>query len=280
MVRQPRTTLQNRAALAWCDVEDGRVPYAWVGPAVGHPVVVVPGLTDGLAPLTRQRLPTTRQAARRALPLRLLLVSYRQPLPEQVTTEQLAGDVAAVLAQATDRPLAVTGHSLGGMVAQHLAVRVPERVDRLVLSATMVAADDALRDVLSRWERLVAAQRWQAFSKDAVDVSFTGLARWRRRLPLLAGHQSVPASLVDRHLALSRACREHDATAVVGRICAPALVLSGERDPLARPERGRELADLLPRARFAELEGVAHGFPEQAPRRYARSTTSFLTGTP
>lgn len=273
MVRDRNATPPIR----WWDVEGGRLPSAWLGRTDRLPVAVLPGLTDGIGPLSE---PATQAAladdTRQSMPFRLLLLSYRVPLPARVSTAELARDVAAVLDRIVDRPIAVTGHSMGGMVAQHLAALRPDLVDRLVLSATAAAADDALRAVLGRWDDLIAAGRWRAFYRDAIDTSFTGVARVRRRAQLRLGPAQGADRLAPRHHALSGACQEHDAADLVARIKAPTLVLNAEHDPLAHPDRGRELARLLPDARFRRLRGVAHGFPEQARRTYERTTAAFL----
>lgn len=268
---------ESVAAPSWVEVDGGALPYLWLGPDGGRPLVVVPGLTDGFGPVSQGRVRAAlRDDPRRTLPQRLLLVSYRHPLPHGIGTAELARDVAAVLDRAVGTPVAVAGHSLGGMVAQHLAATRPDLVDRLVLSATMAAADGALRRILRRWDRFVLDSRWRAFYRDAIDASFTGVARVRRRAELRLGPAVAMDDLVERHLALAQACREHDASRSVARVATPTLVLAGARDPLARPARARELAGLLPQARLRVFGGVAHGFPEQVRHRYQRVTTSFL----
>jgi 3-oxoadipate enol-lactonase len=262
------------------EAHDGgaRVPVLPLGDPSGPPVVLVPGLTDGMHPVSRA-------AARRLfdeLPVpmdrcRGLVVSYRHPLVPPVSTDGLARDLATVLDAAVGRPAVIVAHSMGTMVAQHLAANRPDLVAGLVLSAPLLQVDTALRTVVERWARLVRGGRWEAFAQDALTCSYTGEERERRRALAAALPPDTPDDdLRDRHLTLSDAALRHDATSVVADIEAPALVLAGDEDPIARPEQARRLASALRDARLHVLPGLAHGFPEQAAPHFTSLVTSFF----
>jgi pimeloyl-ACP methyl ester carboxylesterase len=250
----------------WVEVPGGRVPVVAQGDPCAPVVVAVPGLSDGLAPVSDPRV-------RRALPapppaldhLRTVVLSHRHPVAGPVTTAELADDLVGVLdAVSPGRPAVLVGHSMGGMVAQHAAARAPERVAGLVVSASRARAGGVLPDVVARWESLVAAGDVGRFLREALEVSYTGTELLRRRMALRVFGTPQVDGLVERHAALSYATRTHDATGVLGRVTAPALVLAGDLDPLAPPDAAVELAGALPDARVVVLDGVAHGFPEQA----------------
>jgi pimeloyl-ACP methyl ester carboxylesterase len=255
-----------------------RVPYLELGSRDGPPVVLVPGLSDGLAPITRR---ATRQLyAKVPLPLermRGIVVSHRSPVSPRVTTRQLATDLAGVLEVVLTRPAILVCHSMGGMVAQHLAADRPDLVAALVLSASSARSDASVRAVLSRWDALVDAHRFEAFARDAVETSFTGPAlRDRRRLLQAEPVPRPPAALVPRHLALSAACATHDASSRLQAISRPALVLAGRDDKVVPAAHSAELAEGLPNARFVMLPGLGHGFPEQDPQSYRDHVAPFL----
>lgn len=266
--------------LQWVPLTQGAgVPVLAFGPPDGPPVVVLPGLSDGCAPLSDDRIRTQVSPPPRALRHhRVLLMSYRHPFPSGPSTEGLAADAATVIEQVVGGPVSITGHSMGGMVAQHLAASRPGLVARLVMSATVAAADDVLGDQLERWERLLVEGRHRAFVRDAVSVSYTGAELRIRRL--LARVSPVPdlSAHVGRHLALSAACSAHDARDRLQDIAAPTLVLAGTEDPLMRLTAVRQLAAAIPDARLVELDGLAHGLPEQGRRRYVHELAHFLDG--
>ncbi len=174
--------------VAWIDLDaagsmaPARLPMLELGATSGPPIVLIPGLTDGLYPVAD---PAGRALyAEVPVPMdrcRGLVVSYRHPLSSTLTTRDLADDVAAVLKHRLDRPAVVIAHSMGTMVAQHLAAAYPGMVAGLVLSAPLLHVDPALRAVVGRWAALVRGRQWAAFADDALASSYTGDEVGRRR---------------------------------------------------------------------------------------------------
>jgi pimeloyl-ACP methyl ester carboxylesterase len=253
-----------------------QVPVLPLGEPSGPPVVLVPGLTDGLHPVSR---PTARRLFDE-LPVpmdrcRGLVVSYRHPLDEPTSTAALAEDLAEVLDAMLAAPAVLIAHSMGTMVAQHLAARRRDLVAGMVLSAPLVEVDPQLREVLERWADLVRARRWDRFAEEALRASYTGGELERRRE--LAG--ALPPDVPDddlrrRHLALTAACLGHDSHDLLASIRAPTLVLAAEEDPVAPPWHARRIAQGISGARLHVLPGLAHGFPEQAAPHFTSLVTS------
>ena len=263
--------------LQWYDMGTGRMPWLEFGARRAPVVLTLPGLTDGLMPLSEAR---TRRALAalptRDLPFRLVAVSYPDPLPEGVTTRRLATSVAAFVTDVIAAPVAVSAHSMGGMVAQHLAADRPDLVTALALTATLAAPVAPFRDRLARWEALVTAGRWRGFYADALDASYTGSELLRRRLLLRMSRPPALPHLVDRHRQLTAACLAHDARDRLDRIDCPTLVLAGAADPVVPPAASDALAAGIRGARFEVLAGLAHGFPEQASARTFAAISSLL----
>lgn len=270
--------------LRWIDVGDAtdgaasRLPSLGLGDPSGPPIVLIPGLTDGLYPVFDPRgrglfndVPVPMDRCRG------LVVSYRHPLIGVTSTAHLAADVATVLHRRLDRPAVLVCHSMGTMVAQHLAAAHPELIAGLVLSAPLATVDDRLRDVVGRWSGLIRAGRWDAMAEDALRCSYTGAELDRRRELLeLLEPSAVGQGLVDRHLRLSELCLAHRPPDPFGTGRVPTLVLAGELDPVAPPDHATSLAAASPATRLHVLPGLAHGFPEQAPAAFSAFVTSFL----
>jgi pimeloyl-ACP methyl ester carboxylesterase len=272
----------TRVDLAWRSFGDVRLPVLSFGAEDGRPVLLLPGLTDGLAPITdpNARAQMADPPADLLEDHRVHVVSHRFPVTAPLTTRTLALDAANLLPQLTDRPAVVVGHSMGAMVAQHLAADRPDLVDSLVLSCTVGRADDGFRAVLAAWDVLVRAERWSDFFAEAIDRSYTGSDRLRRRVAQRALPLEAPAGeLGERHLVLSEACASHDALDRLSAVTAPTLVLAGARDEVTAPHHAGELGEALPTATVEVWDGLGHGLPEQVRGRFGRRLRRFLAET-
>ncbi len=259
-------------------IADAEVSVLAIGAPTGRPVVLIPGLSDGLAPVEDDAARALYACA--PLPLdrtRGLVVSHRAPVRPGISTLELAADLRVVLGHLLDRPAVLVAHSLGGMVAQHLAAAAPELVAGLVLTACPDRADERLRAVLARWDGWLGAGQSRRFRRDAIVTSMTGEGR-RAHLALDAASTVGPPSpdRIARHLALSAACAGHDATSKLASVTAPALVLAGGRDALVDLARSRALAEALTAARFEVFVDLGHGFPEQARGPFQARVARFL----
>lgn len=188
--------------------------------------------------------------------------------------EDLASDLLEVLDHLGWDRVAVLGISFGGMVAQQLAVTVPERIDRLVLACTSSGGAggssyplDELIDVVDRGPvlRLLVDTRfsdeWLAAHPDAA-----GLARY------LEQHQVSEGEGYRLQMA---ARRSFDVWDRLGVIAAPTLVACGRYDGIAPVANSEAIAKQIPGAELRIYEG-GHAFFVQD-RSALKEITDFLS---
>jgi len=176
--------------------------------------------------------------------------------------------VADVLAVAPDR-FVLCGYSMGGRIAQHVALAAPERVERLVLLATTAG----LADEAQRAARRADDERLAAFADGATIEQFAD--RWAAQ-PLFAGTPLAAARIWREDLlrndprALAAVLRGVGTGAMVPlwerlpTLTMPATVLAGAGDPKFVALGGR-LAAALPNGELVVVEGAGHGLPREAP---------------
>jgi pimeloyl-ACP methyl ester carboxylesterase len=193
--------------------------------------------------------------------------SSRPPGP--YTTAQMADDAVAVLDAAGEASAHVYGISLGGMIAQEIALRHPDRVRTLVLGATTPGGS---RAVAADSETLAFFQRRAGMpAEEAVwaSVPYNYAERtWRDQ------GQRVAEDIVQRlrypiepepYRAQLAAALDHDALDRLASVGAPTLVVHGEEDRMVSPANARLLADAIPGADLETWPGAGHLYPTDEP---------------
>ncbi len=187
---------------------------------------------------------------------------------------RMADDALTVLkAEGVARAL-VVGISMGGMIAQHLALRHPERVAGLVLLATGPGLPHGkLPDVRAVYE--LASLRFVA--EETVPARLARLlipaALAERAAEILAGWpDALRAEAPSRHAFVTHlaAVATHNTGGRLKDLRCPTLVVTGDADRLMPPSNAHVLAERIPGAELVELPGVGHAIPDQVPDEVVR----------
>jgi len=196
-------------------------------------------------------------------------VGRSRALLHAYTTETMADDAVSVLDAAGVSRAHVYGISLGGMVAQQLALRHAERVQSLVLGATHGGGPRAR---LPDPELLAFLRRrlWMRHEEAArTSVQFNYSERCRVEHP-----ERIAEDIAQRlahpfpaqaYRAQMWAAALHDCDRRLHRIEAPTLVVHGSEDRMIPVDNGRMIAARIPGAQLVELNGTGHLYPTEAP---------------
>ncbi len=195
-------------------------------------------------------------------------------------TEEMADDAAEVLRASGVERADVFGISLGGMIAQQLALRHPHRVARLALGCTTFGGRRAVR-VPPRAALALARAIARPF-----DESIRRTAPWVLGPETLARRPDIVETWVQIAASEPRSRRgvagqllaaaRHATYDLLPHLRAPTLVVSGDADRLIPPENSPRLAARIPGARLAWLRGAPHDFPTERPEETARTLLAFL----
>ena len=194
--------------------------------------------------------------------------------PGPYTMEAYADGLVALLdSRGLDR-VALVGGSMGGVVAQHLTLRNPDRVSRLLLVATGAATADPAA-ALARADAIATAP-WDTEAVVPVVAGFfrlppppTRMTEYRR-IALAASHRAVVDAA--RSNAGSRTLER------LGEIRVPTLIIQGRHDRSRTPEHGAAMRDSIPGARLVVLEGSGHTPQIEEPEAFHAVALSFLLG--
>jgi pimeloyl-ACP methyl ester carboxylesterase len=194
------------------------------------------------------------------------------PRDAEYSTRRFAADVVAVLDVLGVERAQVYGTSMGGKVAQWLAIDHPERVGALVLGCTSPGGPGghvAGPEVLRRLEGAPAQVR-----AALIDLMFTPeFARSHSGPDHVLGDQAMPMHARRGH---RRASVEHDGWAELERIFAPTLVLHGTDDLFCPPHNAPDIAGRIRGAELLMIDGARHAYFEEFRTEASPAVLTFL----
>jgi 3-oxoadipate enol-lactonase len=175
----------------------------------------------------------------------------------------------------------ILGVSMGGMIAQELAINHPEKVDKLVLGCTFCRRNggsgfspqvsEALK-AYSRSSRDEASLRSLVYT--IIDLTFN--TKPYRALAIPAMKMAIRFSPLTGYREQLGAELGHDAAERLGLIKASTLVITGTEDRVINPASSDLIADLVPNAKLVKVEGGSHGFSGEMSDEFNREVLDFL----
>lgn len=197
------------------------------------------------------------------------------------TVGDLAGDVVAVLNDGTLPSAHVLGVSLGGMVAQEVAIRHPRRVDRLVLACTTPGWPFGYPMPRPLLQRLRGAARLpvELAQRSLVESALSPgtLKEHPELVDTIIHSQAGKGAGYEAWRPLARAGSVYAGGVRQSRIRARTLVMCGDADSVVDPRNSKLLVTRIPGARFEGFPGLGHLFFWEDPDRFSQVVTSFLT---
>lgn len=244
----------------------------------GDPILLIPGLgsdANTWAPFVpkfsdryRVVIVENRGSVRSSIP------------PSPYTTVQMAEDAAALLDTLGIRRAHVIGKSMGGMIAQILAARYPEKVRSVVLASTIMKHDPYGEEMLELGRTIAEKAGLFATYRQAFLMSYSREYCMTNRSRLAEVQELMSrideAEALRGYLGQSFACQSHDSRELVRQIKSPALVIVGSEDTITPPQASRDLAASIPRSELKILPHGGHGFWREFPAEVNTHVREFL----
>ncbi len=175
----------------------------------------------------------------------------------------------------------ILGISMGGYIAQELAVNYPDRVNRLLIGCTGSGGKRAVRMSDERMARFIENKGLtpeEILRKD-MDIYFSdGFIRDNPEfiesfIEISMRYYQPP----DAFLRQWNACLNHDTTNRLHTIALPTMIMTGDDDPLVPPENSRILKELIPHASFVTFPGCRHCFFIEAADAFNAEAVRFFS---
>ena len=240
-------------------VDGTRIHYEEWGDRDGEPVLFIHGLgADAIGWFLQRRAFSTYRCI--ALDNR---GSGRSDKPDgPYVLEHMAHDAREVLADAGVERAHVIGASMGGAIAQYLAVLHPDQVRSLTLACTSCLLRDWRDELLAEWADTVEREGMRGFATRNLGWLF-GPRSFRRLYPVAVAIGPFLMRAPDHgFVAQIAALRtvDPDVAELIREIRVPTLVLTGSQDILTPVADAEEIASRIPGAELVVIRGAAHGF--------------------
>jgi pimeloyl-ACP methyl ester carboxylesterase len=189
-----------------------------------------------------------------------------------------ASDTAALMDALGLQRAHVVGSSMGGAIAQELALAHPDRVRSLVLNGTWCRGDRFLLEIFRNW-------MWSAEKADSIRDFLVTVNLWCFSPRIWnegtmdgwidAAQASPYAQSVDAFCRSAQALIDHDSADRIAAIAAPTLVTVGELDLVLPPRFSQALVDRIPNSRMAVVQSAGHQPFQEVPDQYNRLLDEF-----
>ena len=247
----------------------------------GPTVLMLHGIGGGHLAFAPQ-VETLAQAGYRAVAWDMPGYGRSAPI-EPYTFKALAQSCIDLIDALRCESVVLLGHSMGGMVAQEVIARRPDKVKKLILCGTSAAFGKRTDGRSAEaWAQQFIAQRTAP-----LDAGQTMAHMAAKLVPQMVGPGSLPEGLklAEHCMANVPAATYHraleclvtfDRQADLAQIRVPTLLIGGEFDRVAAPAVMKQMAAAIPRARYAELAGIGHLMNLEAPDEFDALLLAFL----
>ncbi|MBA5778850.1 3-oxoadipate enol-lactonase [Stappia sp. F7233] len=193
---------------------------------------------------------------------------------ERASIGDHAADLLAILDHVEADKAYVAGLSVGGMIAQALASARPDRVAALCLMDTAPKIGTA--EMWTARMDAIRAGGIEAVAEPVMERWFSAAFRASRPAELAVWRSMLTRTPVEGYLDLCAAIRDADLTDRARRLDLPVLFICGSEDGSTPPELVKAAAELVPGARYLEIEGAGHLPCVESPDAVAAAITGFF----
>ncbi|MCR5108711.1 MAG: alpha/beta hydrolase [Lachnospiraceae bacterium] len=233
-------------------------------------LVVLPGLSDGLATVKGKAMVLSPPYKKFFHDFTVYMFSRKNDIPKGYSIKDMADDQVEAMKNLGIERACVLGVSQGGMIAQCIAIRHPEAVERLILTVTAPYANEVIKKVVSSWIEMADRGDHRMLMVDTAEKMYSDefLQKNRKYFPVIA--RFTKPSTYDRFLKNTDAIMNFDVRDELSKISCPTLIISGSDDKTVGNDAAGELSDGIAGSELFVYEGLGHGAFEEAKDFYDR----------
>ena len=226
-------------------------------------LVMLPGLGDGLQTVKGLAIPMAWMYREFLKDFTVHMFSRPRVIPQGITTRDMARDLKSAMDALGITKADVFGVSMGGMIAQWLAIDYPQAVEKLVLVVTSSKPNAILIESVREWiDQASMGDHTALMDSNLRRIYSEGYYRKNRWMVPLMGKFTKPKSYT-RFLVQAEACLSHNAYDDLQKIQAKTLIIGGEQDHTLTGEASYEIAGQLPNGELKMYQQWGHGLYDE-----------------
>ena len=194
---------------------------------------------------------------------KVYLFDRRADITSDITVKDLASDVALAMDLLKITNADILGVSMGGMIAQYLAINRPDLVHKLVLAVTLSRNNETITSTINNWIDLTTKADYKTLITNMAEKMYSAkyLKKYRTFLPLLTLIQKPKDK--QRFIALAKACLTCNTYEQLEQIKCPMMVIGGKEDKIVGGKACTEIAEKT-RCRIHMYDSLGHAAYEEA----------------
>lgn len=196
------------------------------------------------------------------------------------TLPDIAADAISLLDHLEYKKVHLLGHSMGGMIAQQLAISHPDRIEKLVLASSCARLSDEarvkLKDLYNKWLNGCDMADWYRLMFEGLFTRKVISNKQFMDAAIIFAMSYPYAQTIDGFKDQLEAISNFDSSSNIERIKHETMIISGSEDILILPEESRQLMGVGGRSIFKLMQGVAHSIHAEKPKEFTELVMEFL----
>jgi len=227
-------------------------------------LIIIPGLGDGLKTAKGAATAIGVMYKCFANDYRVYVFSRKNHLETGYSTREMATDIKTAMDKLGVSQADFIGVSLGGMIAQYIAIDYPEQVGKLVLAVTLSKQNETVQKAVCNWIKMAESNNYKSIIIDTSEKLYTEkrLRKYRPFYPLLS-RIGKPKDF-KRFIIQANACINHNAYDELEKIKSPTLVIGVYNDKVVGVNTSEEIAAKIENSKLIIYSLFGHGVYEEA----------------
>lgn len=246
-------------------------------------LVIIPGLSDGFmepesinSKLTKKML--YKMCASYLNDYEVYVIPRKRNLQDNYSIKDMADDYYELIKHLKFKEVSVLGLSQGGMIAQHLALKLEDILDKLILVVTTAKPEYYTKKVIGNWIDLAEKEEYKKLMIDSTEKTYSEKYLKKVRLSYLFFGFITKKFAKKRFIIQAKSIMNFNALEEIKNIKKPTLIISGEYDKICDPNSAYVIHDQIESSKLHVFKNQSHAPFDELKKEYNDLVINFLRG--